>query len=307
MHRPVRSAFTLIELLVVIAIIAILIGLLLPAVQKVREAAARAQCGNNLKQIGTAQFNYLGVFNKLPPGNRFGTSPALDRPSGMVDMLPYMEQDALWKAYNHNAPPDGQVFASTTTRIGSTEIKAYLCPSDPDPLRNASTMAKTNYIACGGSQAQINNPSCSCTSAVFNSFALGPYDPSGSPNGVYNRRGYQTILAEIKDGTSNTILFGESRPTCSNHVLRGWGGANTNQGLSSTIYPINYDSCRASDPDNCRRPCNWSTELGFKSAHPGGAQFLFGDGAVRFISESIDMTQLQYLGAKADGKAVAIP
>lgn len=307
---PGRSGFTLIELLVVIAIIAILIGLLLPAVQKVREAAARMKCSNNLKQIGLGQLNFEGVYGKFPPGNRFGTAAALDRVGGLVDILPFIEQESLYKAFNLNLPPDTQVFVGTTTRIGSKVVQTYVCPSDIDPPNNATTtMAKSNYLACGGSTAQINNAACSCTSANFNSYALGPYDPNATtkPNGVYARRSQQTTIAEITDGTSNTILFGESRPSCSNHVSRGWAGANTGQGMGSTIYPINFFTCDLADPNPCRRPCNWSTELGFKSMHSGGSTFLFGDGAVRFLSEGIDHNMYQRLGAKADGQAVSIP
>jgi prepilin-type N-terminal cleavage/methylation domain-containing protein/prepilin-type processing-associated H-X9-DG protein len=306
--KPFRTAFTLIELLVVIAIIAILIGLLLPAVQKVREAAARMRCQNNLKQIGLGQFNYESTFRKFPPGNRFGSSAANDRPGGLVDILPYIEQQNLFNAFNTNAPPEGQVFAGTSDRLIATPVATYRCPSDPSPNVVASSgNAKTNYIASSGSSAQINNPGCSCTSANFNTYALGPYDPSTGSNGMYNRRGYQCTIGEVRDGMSNTIMFGESRPDCSNHVMRGWGGSNTGQGLASTIYPLNYNSCDPNNSDPCRRPCNWSTELGFKSLHTKGANFLFGDGAVRFLSESIDHTNFQLLGAKADEKTAILP
>lgn len=305
-HR--RSAFTLIELLVVIAIIAILIGLLLPAVQKVREAAARLRCQNNLKQIGLAQFSYESVFRKFPPGNRFASTAADDRPGGLVEILPYIEQQNLFEAFNMNAPPEGQVFPGTSNKLIATPIATFRCPSDPSPSVIASSgSGKTNYVASSGSSAQINNPTCTCTSSNFNSYALGPYDPAVGSNGIYNRHGYQCTVGEVLDGLSNTIMFGESRPDCSNHISRGWGGSNTGQGLASTIYPLNYNSCDPNNADPCKRPCNFSTELGFKSLHTKGANFLFGDGAVRFLSENIDHTNFQLLGAKADEKAAVIP
>jgi prepilin-type N-terminal cleavage/methylation domain-containing protein/prepilin-type processing-associated H-X9-DG protein len=306
---PKRTAFTLIELLVVIAIIAILIGLLLPAVQKVREAAARMRCQNNLKQIGLGQFSYESANRKFPPGNRFSGSgtPANNRPGGLIDVLPYLEQQNLFDAIDMNAAPDGQVFAGTTTRIITTPLAVFRCPSDPTPQQTTNGNGKSNYVASSGSSAQINNTACACTSANFNSYALGVYDPAADSNGVYNRRGYQCKLGEVTDGLSNTILFGESRPDCSNHNNNGWGGSNSGQGLASTIYPINYNSCDANNADPCKKPCNWSTELGFKSKHTNGANFLFGDGAVRFVSENIDHTNYQLLGAKADGKTAILP
>lgn len=96
---------------------------------------------------------------------------------------------------------------------------------------------------------------------------------------------------------------------CSAHNSGGWGSSNNGQGLTSTIVPINFDSCSRdpAEPDGCRRYCNWSTELGFKSRHPGGANFLLGDASVRFVAQTIDHWTYQYLGAKADDIAVTLP
>ncbi|HOM18813.1 MAG TPA: DUF1559 domain-containing protein, partial [Thermoguttaceae bacterium] len=115
--------------------------------------------------------------------------------------------------------------------------------------------------------------------------------------------------SDIVDGLSNTIFFGEVRPQCSVHNSQGWGSSNNGQGLTATVVPINYNSCSrdAVGSDNCDKYCNWNTELGFKSRHPGGAQFLFGDGSVHFLPETIDHWTYQYLGAKADGNPAQIP
>ena len=114
-------------------------------------------------------------------------------------------------------------------------------------------------------------------------------------------------LSEITDGLSNTILFGEVRPRCSEHARNGWAMTNDGNGFCTTLIPINYDTCNENAPDPCHRPCNWTTEVGFKSAHPGGAQFLMGDGSVQWLPQSIDHQTYQYLGGKSDGHGVSGP
>jgi prepilin-type processing-associated H-X9-DG protein len=116
-------------------------------------------------------------------------------------------------------------------------------------------------------------------------------------------------MRDCTDGLSSTIYFGEVRPMCSAHNSGGWGSSNNGQGLTATIVPINYDSCDRTAPtgNDCGRYCNWNTELAFKSLHPGGAVFLFGDGNVRLLSDAIDHWLYQYLGAKADGNASQVP
>ncbi|MCA9267018.1 MAG: DUF1559 domain-containing protein, partial [Planctomycetales bacterium] len=120
--------------------------------------------------------------------------------------------------------------------------------------------------------------------------------------------GVPTTIQQCRDGLSNTIFFGETRRDCSNHTQQGWARSNNGNGLVSTQVPMNVDTCSTdSSADPCKRPCNWSTELAFKSAHSGGVFFVFGDGSVHFLNESIDHWAYQYLGAKADGKVVTIP
>ena len=140
---------------------------------------------------------------------------------------------------------------------------------------------------------------------------MGEYGNHNNWAGPFNRFGVPCKLRDITDGLSHTIFMGEVRPLCSAHNGQGWGSSNNGQGLTSTLVPINYDTCdrsaRVSGGDNCGRICNWNTELAFKSRHPGGAQLLFGDGSVHFLSETIDHQNYQYLGAKDDGEVTELP
>jgi prepilin-type N-terminal cleavage/methylation domain-containing protein/prepilin-type processing-associated H-X9-DG protein len=309
-------AFTLVELLVVITIIAILIALLLPAVQAAREAARRMQCANNLKQIGVALHGYHDTFRCFPPGSIYTLqNPNYDwawKGTVLVRILPYIEQKALHDRFDFSQPINGQTFPGTTTLIQSTPIAVYRCPSDvrPDVLNG---VALHNYAASHGPSAHANNDVCSCsTYDTWNAYALAPYDDPTNFAGPFSRLGTCTKATDIRDGLSNTIFFGEVRPLCSIHNQQGWATSNNGQGLVSTLVPINYDSCNPNpgmDPDgqSCHSFCNWNMELGFKSLHPGGAQFLMGDGSVHFFLETIDHWTYQYLGAKADGHVVSVP
>jgi prepilin-type N-terminal cleavage/methylation domain-containing protein/prepilin-type processing-associated H-X9-DG protein len=299
-----RSGFTLVELLVVIAIIGILVSLLLPAVQSAREAARRTQCANNLRQIGIALNGYDSQYASFPPGSFW--SSAGDRGSILIRLLPYVEQQAIFDRFNFNAVIDNQTMPDGTL-IGAIMISAYNCPSDQNStLRNG--LAIHNYSASAGPTAHIDSPNCSCPGwNSWNAYALSPYESVPNFAGPFHRRGGSTKRAQVRDGLSNTIFFGEVLAACSIHTQQGWARSNNGNGLVATMVPINYNSCDASASDGCKRPCNWNTELAFKSRHPGGAQFVFGDGNVRFFPESIDHWNYQYLGAKADGKPVVMP
>ncbi len=308
-QRPTNSrcGFTLVELLVVIAIIGILVALLLPAVQSAREAARRMQCQNNLKQIGLALHNYEVANKSFPPGSYwYGTNYDAYRGSILVLLLPHMEQQNLFDQFDYTVRIDDQTFPDTTL-LGSTIIPTYVCPSDNNKgLLNGRAIH--NYAASNGPTAHINNPSCSCsTGASWNTYALSPYENPNDFAGPFYRRDNPTTITDCRDGLSNTIYFGEVRRDCSNHTQQGWVRSNNGNGLVSTQVPINTDTCDVNATDPCRKPCNWSSELAFKSAHPGGALFLFGDGSVHFFSESIDHWNYQYLGAKADGEVATLP
>ena len=298
------TGFTLVELLVVIAIIGVLLALLLPAVQAAREAARRSHCSNNLKQIGLALHAYVDVNRKLPAGGIWSSS-GQGKGSILVHLLPYVEERALFDAFNFKVSnTDGSVFPATTIKIGSTIVPTYICPSDNgDELWDG--LAKHNYAASRGPTEVYDNPSCSCAHP-WQSLAMAPLDSPGNFAGPFTRVGSSAGLQQVTDGLSKTIFFGEVRPTCSEHARNGWSASNNGNGYCTTLIPINFDSCNDSSPDPCHRSCNWNTEVGFKSLHPGGSQFLLGDGSARFLPEDIDHQAYQYLGAKNDGQPIAL-
>lgn len=333
MGKTPSLGFTLVELLVVIAIIGVLVGLLLPAVQAARESGRRATCTNNLKQIGIAIQAYVDAKGHLPPGGsvEFDTypQPAINL-SGSTTMLilPYMDLQSLFSLYdftlisnNTNGKSgnriDETVLPGSSSRVWTTKVPGYRCPTDSD-LNINTGVGKCNYFASAGAQplsaAGNNLTPCTCTNAYTAYFTaasgtVGVSGPFVRGWDATKRRARVCRLEEVTDGLSKTIFFGENRPTCSGHANGGWGNTNNGCGLVSTQIPMNYDSCKpdvaSAGGDGCGARCNWNTELGFKSMHPGGATFLLGDGAVTFLNESIDHWTYQYLGGKADGKAVS--
>src|SRR5262245_24385755 len=297
-----RGGFTLIELLVAIAIIAVLVALILPAVQQAREAARRVQCKNNLKQIGLAIHNFAEAFGELPPGGVYDGNTGLRRGSVFVYLLPMLDETPLFDAYDLKKTNVDNTVLSSGNFAAATVLPSLVCPSDSHPMYYFGR-APHNYAASRGPTAVYDNPACSCN-YPWASLALAPADDKYIFAGPFTRVGTRAKLKDIRDGLSNTLFFGEVRPECSEHIQNGWAASNDGNGYCTTLIPINYLTCNPNDADPCRRPCNWNTEVGFKSAHSGGAHFLLGDGSVRFISESIDHQSYQYLGGKNDGKVV---
>ena len=277
-----RRGFTLIELLVVIAIIAILIALLLPAVQQAREAARRTQCKNNLMQIGIAMHTYEMSFEMMPPGTVNLTGPIRNIEDGyhmswLVQILPAIEQAGLFGMINFNE----SVYAPLNTAPRATVIISFLCPSD-----NRQSGGVSSYAGCfSGDDVAIdmnNNGLLFLNSGV----------------------GYQ----EIRDGASNTILAGEKIVAAGFKDL-GWM-SGTMATLRNTEVPINagWDiggsrTTRNGSMAPLPAPSDTATS-GFSSQHTGGAQFVFADGSVRFLSENIDLKTYSHLGNREDLSAM---
>ncbi len=320
--RP-RRGFTLIELLIVIAIIAVLLALLLPAVQQVRESAARLRCKNNLRQMGLALHNYHGDQNSFPPGlvSRL-SNPAWVMPPGNCNaeapdlgpgwsffayLLPYLDQEPLFKNIRFDLP----ILDPANAEARRTLVKTYVCPSDPAPQ-------SVNVYDCG------NPPSVAATPVVIGDVAPCSYvgvlgggkDNPPNPNyacyewqpfnGMFHRnRGVR--LNEITDGASQTVGIGERNST---FVESGWAGVVPGQELI-------YNPATRPPPYNpALPPCqNWRPSItavvvhsrqytlnapnaspaSFHSAHPGGGNFLFMDGSVRFIDNGIRLSTMRAL------------
>ncbi len=308
-----RGAFTLIELLVVIAIIAILIGLLLPAVQKVREAAARMSCQNNLKQIGLALHNYHDVHGKLPPGGitEGYCCATQSRTNWAIEILPFIEQQAIYQLYDQTVTNEHPNNATARTRF----IKTYQCPSDqPAELLNPASgpgsglqYMTSSYRAVSG-RANITSPLGWFDNAEG---AALPTHFRGALHTVWSQLGLgQETLTGITDGTSNTLMVGEYMTRTTPRRRTFWAYTYTSYNQSS-VHPASHTFL--ADFDRCQtisaslgldnRPCRRA----FGSFHTNGANFVFCDGSVRFIPQTVDMNILATMATIAGGEVSSLP
>src|SRR5262245_3649452 len=324
-----RHGFTLIELLVVIAIIAVLIGLLLPAVQKVREAANRAKCVNNLKQLTLACHNYHDVHGYLPRGGSHNPpgDARYNQGGWHIYVLPFMEQENLFRQIpNLGVPNRDSIREAIAAGIIPPKLPYLRCPSDPDvpelPLTNytgsqgpqcwqgicgAANDPHQKY--CNGTSDDAPRPLSPLTYRGYTASAnLGRTLDGSQVRGMFGTWGPRLNLASATDGTSNTLLLGETLPGENQMRDNHWAPSGPRRALT-TIIPINYhtnylgaDGCTAA-PD--RYYANTNVADGFKSRHSGGATFAMADGSIRFLSQTIDHQTFQYLGCRNDGQVAS--
>jgi prepilin-type N-terminal cleavage/methylation domain-containing protein len=337
----IRRAFTLIEHLVVIAIIAILLGLLLPAVQKVREAAARTMCQNNLKQIGLALHNYHAAYGKFPPArNPFSPPPPLVY-SALARLLPFVEQDNVGRLIDFSTPPlffSGATPPSLGTYTASiTVVKLWLCPSDsvsgvvpgdvslavrPDGSTSTTDhYGATNYMACVGSGSAAA--------------AWGRYANS---DGMFGQTPF--TAQDVGDGLSNTVAFSESLlglgggpepnsasttpvdigrqvltlpgntvtddAACANASAGYWSNSRGVRWINGHYADANYNHHLR--PNDSRWDCSNAShnpgQAAARSQHSGGVSVLLGDGSVRFITNSIGAATWQTLATRNGGEVI---
>jgi prepilin-type N-terminal cleavage/methylation domain-containing protein/prepilin-type processing-associated H-X9-DG protein len=322
-------AFTLIELLVVMAIIAVLVGLLLPAVQSAREAARRIQCTNNLKQIAIAAHNFIQANSSLPPGASLAPSEA----SSLIFIAPFLEQSNRYNAFNINVDVTGSPSNITARAL---DVNGFLCPSDPasgtypDPFQlpgqQPGTMGRSNYFGNLGANGWAYDQ--------YNSFSK-----STAASGVF-AYGSSTRLGDITDGTSNTALHAEiKRGARPDHDVLDvtillpniWGSGNPALNSNNLKPPAACDSNLAATynftglqcqrgflltalythtvPPNYKgRDCISATvdqaHLASRSYHPGGVNVAMADGSVRFVGDRIQMQVWRSLGTRAGGEII---
>ena len=308
--HPKHKAFTLIELLVVIAIIAILIGLLLPAVQKVRESAARMSCTNKQKQIALALHNYHGTYGMFPMGQPEGYATSgmgvgsSNRSNWAATILPNLEQSAIGSQLDSLLAAGGQTFTSS---FSTNVLSVFLCPSDPASPKIAATVGNAqgfhiNFITCHGS-----------------GYATPTADPTGlNLDGIFYGKS-KVRLTDITDGTSNTVMVSEllqgSDSVAGGHDVRGRMWNTVHAGTTfSTIFPPNStvgDNTQGYCGAVPRAPCGAQSAINAftlaRSYHTGGVNMARADASVRFITNSISPAIWLAMGSRNGGEVINEP
>ncbi len=327
--RSNRTGFTLVELLVVIAIIGVLVALLLPAVQAAREAARRSSCTNNLKQFGLGLQNFHDTYGNFPPGM---TDDDTDNLGWGTHILPFVEQQNLYdqmiatrpaaqiamiqKSGTHaNVDGNGDWFRthqSAMQPFTKTSLDAFRCPSNALPEFDNDGYAGSSYVGCAGGTNGAESELGAC----------GGYRPSNTgesrANGMLtpdsnNTQTWAWGMRDCTDGTSSTIMVGEvgesanvnrSKTDDGNFPL--WAGGNNNGGCNTTNGLGAH--MRVTGPNfYINRPDGKLSDLSFGSYHPGGALFVFTDGSVHFLPETMNTVVYRNLGDRADGQVTQVP
>jgi prepilin-type N-terminal cleavage/methylation domain-containing protein/prepilin-type processing-associated H-X9-DG protein len=310
-NRP-RYAFTLVELLVVIAIIGILVSLLLPAVQAAREAGRRAQCTNNMRQIGLAIHNYHDTNKLLPSGS--------DYTHGMRNtwcklVLPFVELQTHFDSFDHAQP----LYHANNAKAVTLSASVFFCPSDPlfsNPILenrghtnvdNPGRGIMLNYPVSIGPTHVDQCPFCPdpnpssgnwcCQGHNFGTRA-GAGVGEGNATGMFGRHRKAHPMAAVTDGLSNTFMNGETIPA---HYI--WNGAFC---PNFPVVSMSIPPGLMKESDN-GQSTNWWRASGMKSYHPGGMNVAMGDGSVRFVTKTIDHPTYAALGTRSGGEAVQAP
>jgi len=344
-HARHRRGFTLIELLVVMAIIAVLVGLLLPAVQKVRDAASRMSCQNNLKQMGLALHNFANTKGRFPaalinPGRVSPIPGSYDGPevsyagqtyvvynhTGFVALLPYLEQDNVFKLYSYGAPsstssPNGATVGGSDVAnsfVVGTNVKVYACPADDAPevvtsgvgTTGAASTFERNNARRSNYFFNVGNANDFGPAWTSSNASLGPFGINGSAS-----------LSTIRDGTSNTIAIGESKQLHTDVNFGPYWGSGTHTSVMGYVpipfnadgtpntpalqWSINYPYGMCAGQTTGTPQCQYA--WGFGSWHAGGANFVYCDGSVHFLADSINYNVFYALATYKGGEPVSSP
>ena len=345
--RSRRRGFTLIELLVVIAIIAILVALLLPAVQQVREAARKSQCQDHLHNLGIALHDYEVSFGAYPYSSSHSgvvTAPAASdirtarhtnvlNHRGWLMVLPFMEQKPLYDRFNFSLAAGGRAVNGGTVPSGlnpgdagnandvvvSTTIDLFLCPSDSGRQKLISDVNSAHYgIAPGSTSLPGALTNYDFVTKRWNSWAIMHHTDVGSSRHPFGWD-YSPKVAEYTDGTSNIIIVAETLREVWNGRGQTWGySKHVGHGVSMDIGnngfivgPINNNACCSWDSPRYQRPGARAERLGdwgtVGSLHPGGAQVCMGDAKVAMFSENVDYTLARRLCWIKDGAPASVP